>query len=180
MTLPNRATRRWSYPEATESIPYVRRLLGSLREHFIAAWHYYRLDHLDPDEPAHKARLAFHRREGVAALEDLHELDVLPYESPLRGIALFPLLVHDHGTPGQQAYLVYKDPGTTSTATSCTTTSAPTATCWGGSGPCRRGGWVVRWLGGSRLACVSRSLAKRQAQPPHHLTTQPPSEHARR
>lgn len=103
----------WSYREVQRSVVYVRFLLGTLRECFIAAWHHHRLIRRDPTATASHDLTAVHRREGIAALEELQRLGVIPYQSPLRGIALFPFQVEakrqDGSTESRTAFWVYKD-----------------------------------------------------------------------
>jgi hypothetical protein len=105
--------RSWGYVEAERSVVYVRCLLGSLRAAFVAALHSYRLAARDPDNPVHREAVLRHRQEGIAVLEELDRLGVIPYQSPLRGIALFAFEVGgeqlDGSTETRTAYLVYKD-----------------------------------------------------------------------
>lgn len=79
----------WSYMEAQRTIPYVRLLLASLREHYIACWHYIRLNGHDPTCREHHPRWLYHRQEGEAALNEIFDLGVCVFDNPLRGIALF-------------------------------------------------------------------------------------------
>ena len=95
-----RKARCWTYAKALHAVPHVRRLLATLRETFIAAWHFHRL--------GRGREVDFHRGRGVAALGELDRLGVLAYQNPLRGIALFPFVVEGRGGR-RQAYLVYKD-----------------------------------------------------------------------
>lgn len=105
-----RRMRTWTYAEAGSSIVYVRRLLVASREHYVAAWHYYRLNRRDLESEEHRDEMQHHREEGIQALMELERLGVLAYQNPLRGIALFPFLVRDDqgGTP-REAWFVYKD-----------------------------------------------------------------------
>jgi hypothetical protein len=108
----NQQMRTWDYVAAQKAVPYVRRLLAGLREHYVATWHFQRLATRDPDEPSHRRAVLRHRREGCDILEELKRLGVMPYQSPLRGIALFPFAVSDQRA-GQvaerQALWVYRD-----------------------------------------------------------------------
>lgn len=109
----NKRLRSWTYAEARRTTPFVRLLLGSLRENFIAAWHFFRLNGYDAKGRPYRREVEYHQREGRTALGELQALGVLPYQSPARGIALFPFEVgaeQDGGSTGRRAaYLVYKD-----------------------------------------------------------------------
>jgi hypothetical protein len=103
----------WGYREAQTTTPYVRSLLGGLRASFISAWHYYRLVRRNPTDSDIYGLVVAHRRDGAAALEEFQRLGVLPYSSPLRGIALFPFEVevqrHDRPSESRAAFWVFKD-----------------------------------------------------------------------
>ena len=108
MPQPKRRVRTWTYSEASRSVPYVRVILGSLRESYIAAWHEFRLSRQEPDCLGHREERRRHCEEGVVDLEELARLGVFAYDTPLRGIALFPVVIHEGGSP-RDAYFVYKD-----------------------------------------------------------------------
>lgn len=104
--------RIWTYGEAQRSIVYVRRLLIDLRQHYILCWHFFRLSRSGPDGLGCDFEMRLHRQEGAAAVDELKRLGVVAYESPVRGIALFPF--HVRGGDGRtsrrrEAYYVYKD-----------------------------------------------------------------------
>jgi hypothetical protein len=102
----------WSYSEAQRTTLYVRYLLGSLRECFIAAWHHHRRFRHDPTDSDSHDLAAIHRREGVTLLGELDRLGILAYQNPLRGIALFPfaVAVRDAGQSARrEAFWVYRD-----------------------------------------------------------------------
>jgi hypothetical protein len=100
--------RVWSHAEASRTLPYVRLLLGSLREGFITIWHLFRLTGYQANNPDHREQMRWLREEAVADLEELQRLGILAYDSPSRGIALFPFIVDECETP-REAFLVYKD-----------------------------------------------------------------------
>jgi hypothetical protein len=83
-------TMTWSYAAAQKVLPYVRRLLADLRGHCIAAWHFRRLAGLDADNQSHGQDMLRHRHEGCEILVELDRLGIVPFDNPLRGIALFP------------------------------------------------------------------------------------------
>jgi hypothetical protein len=103
----------WTYAEAVKALPYVRPLLGGLREHFVAFRHFYRLSGFDPDSPRHRAKIVFHREEGMAVLEELGRLCVAIFASPLRGVALFrfeaEVQLDEFATAERIACWVYRD-----------------------------------------------------------------------
>jgi hypothetical protein len=103
----------WTFPDAQKTIPLVRCLLASLREHYIACWHYIRLNGHDPDCHEFHPRCQYHREEAEAALNELFGLGVGLFESPIHGIALFPFMVEvqldEVATEERVAYLVYRD-----------------------------------------------------------------------
>jgi hypothetical protein len=108
-----RRGRSWSYVEAQRSVVYVRPLLGCLRTHYISAWHHHRMARRDPADASHRQAVQRHRQEGIAVLEELDRLGILAYQSPLRGIALFPFEVKfeqlDGSMERRTAYWVLKD-----------------------------------------------------------------------
>jgi hypothetical protein len=104
-----KGTQVWTHAEASRTIQYVRLLLRNLRENFVLMWHVYRLVKSDAANQTHRQMLQTCREEAHAAFDELNRLSVIAYESPLRGIALFPFLVpHDCDTL-RRAYFVYKD-----------------------------------------------------------------------
>ena len=113
MAKPKRRDRFWTYAEASRTVPYVRRLLATLRDTYIAAWHLYRKSLRAADAESVHAEWLKHRDEGVAILEELDRLGVIPFQSPLRGIALFrfnvEVEVNDEETADLIGYFVYRD-----------------------------------------------------------------------
>lgn len=103
-----RRTPLWTYAAASRALPYVRLILGKLREEFITIWHLYRVAGYDATNPDYRDQLRFLGEEGRVALAELDRLGVIAYQSPLRGIALFPFAVAGPGGV-QEAYFVYKD-----------------------------------------------------------------------
>lgn len=103
-----RITKVWNYETAAKTLPYVRVVLRILREQFIAFCHLYRRFGYDTRNPDCQKRLQMLCKKGVADLEELKRLGILVYEAPFRGIALFPFVVQDDGTP-RQAFFVFKD-----------------------------------------------------------------------
>lgn len=103
----------WSYSEAQKTVPYVRRLLSSLREHYIACWHFIRLNGHDPNCREYHPRWLYHRQEGEAALNDLFDLSVCLFDNPLRGIAIFRFAVEveldENSTAARIAFWLYRD-----------------------------------------------------------------------
>ncbi len=103
----------WSYSEAQRTLPYVRRLLASLREHYIACWHYVRLSGHDPSCQEYHPRWLYHRQEAEAALNDLFDLSVCVFDNPMRGIVLFRFAVEveldQSSTAEWIAFWLYRD-----------------------------------------------------------------------
>lgn len=99
----------WTYSSASRTLPYVRLVLRDLRECFIAIWHLYKAAGYDLNHPAYRERFRLLGEAGKAALEELDHLGVIPYQSPLRGIALYPFAFHDDQGGTQEAFLVFKD-----------------------------------------------------------------------
>jgi hypothetical protein len=108
-TRSNNRVPTWTYAEASRTLPYVWLVLRDLREEFIQIWHLYRLAGYDLKHPAYRERFRHLGEAGRAALEELDRLGVIPYQSPLRGIALYPCVVQDDRGGTQEAYFVYKD-----------------------------------------------------------------------
>jgi hypothetical protein len=100
----------WTFTGASRTLPYIRVLLRHLREGFITIWHLFKVAGYDAANPAYREQMRFLRDEGLAALEELDHLGVIAYQSPLRGIALFPFLVrYGKGGVSREAYFVFKD-----------------------------------------------------------------------
>lgn len=105
----NKRVTIWTYTAACRTLPYVRLVLRDLREGFVSIWHLYRLAGGDVNHPDDRDGI---RRLGDEARTSLDELDrqgIIPYQSPLRGIALFPFIVHEGRGRSREAYFVYKD-----------------------------------------------------------------------
>jgi hypothetical protein len=108
-----RGTRPWTYAEASRAVPYVRRLLATLRETCVAC----RLSHRKAFRTAGpkgvRPEWLRHRDEVAAVLEELDRLGVVAYQSPLRGIALFRFEIDveadDGAAEGRVAFFIYKD-----------------------------------------------------------------------
>lgn len=113
MPKPKRRDRFWTYEEASRTVPYVRRLLATLRQTYIAAWHLYGMSRRAADPESIHAEWEKQRDEGVAVLEELDRLGVIPFQSPLRGIAVFrfnvEVEVDAESTADLIAFFVYKD-----------------------------------------------------------------------
>jgi hypothetical protein len=99
----------WTYAVASKSVPYIRMVLNDLREGFIAIWHLYKAAGYDLNHPAYRERFRLLGEAGKAALEELDRLGVIPYQSPLRGIALYPFAFQDDQGGTQEAFFIYKD-----------------------------------------------------------------------
>ncbi len=108
-----RRDRFWTYEEASRTVPYVRRLLAALRTTYIRAWHLYRKSRRAAHPESVHAEWEKQRDEGVAVLEELDRLGVIPFQSPLRGIAAFRFNVEveeeAESTADLIAFFVYKD-----------------------------------------------------------------------
>jgi hypothetical protein len=105
----NRRVTIWTFAAACQTLPYIRLVLRDLREGFIAIWHLYRLAGGDVNHPDFRERTRRLGDEARSILGELDRLGVIPYQSPLRGIALFPFLVHEGKDRRREAYYVYKD-----------------------------------------------------------------------
>lgn len=101
--------RVWAYAEASGALPYLRLVLRDLREGFIAIWHLYRLAGGDVTHPDYRDRIRLLGDEARTILAELDRLGVIPYQSPLRGIALYPFIVHEGKGSRREAYFVFKD-----------------------------------------------------------------------
>ncbi len=99
----------WTYAAATRTLPYVRLILGSVRQQFITIWHLYRVAGYRLDHPEYCDQIRFLAVEGKEAMNELARMEVIPYESPLRGIALFSFFVREGKDRMRGAYYVYKD-----------------------------------------------------------------------
>lgn len=99
----------WAYAAASRTLPYVRLVLRDLREGFIEIWHLYRLAGGDVNHPDFRDRIRRLGDEARTIFKELDRLGVIPYQSPLRGITLFPFLVHEGEGRKREAYFVYKD-----------------------------------------------------------------------
>ena len=107
---PTKRVPNWTCAAASRTLPYIRLVLRDLRECYIAIWHLFRMAGYDLNNPDYRERFRLLGEAGQAALKKLDHLGVIPYQSPLRGIALFPFSIQDDqgGTP-QEAYFVFKD-----------------------------------------------------------------------
>jgi hypothetical protein len=99
----------WTYAEASRTLPYVRLVLRDLRECYITIWHLYKAAGYDLNDPAYRERFRFLGEAGKAAMQELDFLGVIPYQSPLRGIALYPFVVQDDQGGTEEAFFVFKD-----------------------------------------------------------------------
>lgn len=108
-----RSVKNWTLAGAVSCVPLVTRILRELREVYCANWHLFRLNKYQLVGGPYDAELADLNRNGANLLKELESLNVLAYQSPQRGIALFPFLVsyleHNRGTTTRPAYFVYKD-----------------------------------------------------------------------
>lgn len=109
MTESKKTQRAWNYTAASRTLPYVRLVLRDLREHYIRVWHLYRLAGNTVDHPDYGDLIRFHSGEGRTALAELKSLGIVPYQSPLRGIALFPFIIREGKGVRREMYFVYKD-----------------------------------------------------------------------
>lgn len=100
----------WSYAAASRTLPYIRLVLRDLREGFVSIWHLYKLARCDVNHPDYREQIRLLGDEARTILAEFDRLGVIPYESPRRGIALFPFLLQDDqgGTP-REAYFVFRD-----------------------------------------------------------------------
>lgn len=101
----------WSLSDAIRTVPYIRSLCGTLRESLITAKHYYRKGGYDKGTK-YDAEIAAAQNSGRATINEFTKLCVIPYQNPIRGIALFPFLVYyqdDKGNTPREAFYVYKD-----------------------------------------------------------------------
>lgn len=108
-----RRNRFWTYEEAQRTVPYVRRLLATVRETGIACRHLYFHSLRAADVESIHAEWVKNRDEGMAALDELDRLGVGLFESLLRGIAPFrfgvEVAVDAVYSEDLIAYFVYKD-----------------------------------------------------------------------
>jgi Uncharacterized conserved protein (DUF2203) len=101
-----RALRLWTYDEAARVVPYLRSVVGSLREHWLEAQTQRRGGELlaarpgRPDRTRLLADVALHADQERAethfneAIEELQHLDVFLLD-PVRGVALIPFRKED-------------------------------------------------------------------------------------
>lgn len=101
--------RVWTYAAASRTLPYIRSLLRDLRENFILVWHVYWLAGGDVDHPDYRDWLRHLGDEARTVLGEFDRLGVIPYQSPLRGIALFPFVVQEGRGHRRDAYFIFKD-----------------------------------------------------------------------
>src|SRR4051812_3262322 len=105
-------SRFWTFQEATKTLPYVRVLLGSLREHYIAARHAWWLNGRAPEASPYGG-VQYHRNEGLTLLNEFWDLGVIPFQPWFRGIGMCPFEVNTQLDPGitqlRVAYFVYRD-----------------------------------------------------------------------
>lgn len=106
---PNKRVTIWTYTAACRTLPYVRLVLRDLREGFIEIWHLYRLAGGDVNHPDYRDGIRRLGEEARAIFKELDRLGVIPYQSPLRGIALYPCIVHEAEGRRREAYFIYKD-----------------------------------------------------------------------
>jgi hypothetical protein len=113
MSKPKKRDCFWTYAEASRTVPYVRRLLATLREGYIACWFHYRRSLVAADAEGIHAEWLKHRDEGAAILNELDLLGIIPYQSPLRGIGLFrfnvEVEVDADASDDLIGFFVYKD-----------------------------------------------------------------------
>jgi hypothetical protein len=105
----NKRVTIWTYAAACRTLPYVRLVLRDLREGFVAIWHLYKAAGGDVQHPDFRQRIRRLGDEARLIFRELDRLGVIPYQSPSRGIALFPFLVHKGKGSSREAYYVYKD-----------------------------------------------------------------------
>jgi hypothetical protein len=101
-----RALRLWTLDEAARAVPYLRSVIGSLREHWLEVQRQRRAGELLEDRPGRRDRQRLmagedlHRRQESAetgfneALEELMAIDVYLLD-PVRGVALIPFRKED-------------------------------------------------------------------------------------
>ncbi len=101
-----RALRLWNYEEAARAVPYLRSVVGSLREHWLAAQSARRAGELLARRPgrANRARIAEGNSLSAGqqraeshfneALDELMRIDIYLLD-PVRGVALIPFRKED-------------------------------------------------------------------------------------
>jgi hypothetical protein len=99
----------WTYATVSRTIPYLRLLFRDLRGGFIAIWHLYRLAGSNVNHPEYQDRIRRLSDEARTIFKELDRLGVIPYQSPLRGIALFPFVVRVSEGSNREAYFIFKD-----------------------------------------------------------------------
>jgi len=109
----DRPTKFWSYAQATQILPYIHPLLEELRTSYILVWHLFKKNKYNVEEGKYHQQVVDLRARGAEILGELKKLHILPYWSPLRGIALFQFVIqYEDGQGGalpRDAYFVYKD-----------------------------------------------------------------------
>lgn len=104
--------RLWTLAKARESVKLVRATLQDLRITYISTWHLYRLNKYQPEGGKYGDEIKKVGDEGRRLLSEFDRIGVIAYQSPLRGIALFPFIAYfrdGNGTTPREAYYVYKD-----------------------------------------------------------------------
>jgi hypothetical protein len=103
---PMQALRLWTYNEAERAVPYLRSVVGSLREHWLDAQRQRRAGELlarragRPDRKRLLAHEEVHARQECAetcfneAVDELMHIDVYLLD-PIRGVALIPFRKED-------------------------------------------------------------------------------------
>jgi hypothetical protein len=102
----------WTFEQANNTIPYVRFTLDAIRLAYINTWHLFKKNRYDRNRGEYHEEIERARATGVELLAELDRLGVLLYQSPLRGIALFPTFIHFNdgsGTTPREACFVYKN-----------------------------------------------------------------------
>jgi hypothetical protein len=101
-----RALRLWNYDEAARAVPYLRSVIGSLREHWLEAQSQRRAHELQARRPGRADRERLLHEEALQtdqhnaedrfndALEELLHIDVYLLD-PARGVALIPFRKED-------------------------------------------------------------------------------------
>jgi len=109
----NPKSRLWTFHQANEAVPLVRSTLRELRESYVRIWHVYRNNGNRPVGGLYDDELAALGQRMRELFKECRRIGFLPYDSPHRGIALFPFFVcyedaRGRSTP-REAYFVYKD-----------------------------------------------------------------------
>lgn len=109
MSKPTRRPRNWTFAEASKTLLYIRFSLGQLRENFILVWHLYKKNKYKTEGGEYGDEIAKSADAGRGLIAEFNRIGVIAYQSPLRGIALFPFLVHAGKDRRRESYFVYKD-----------------------------------------------------------------------